>query len=279
MLHLSLEFYYSERIQIRTSQRKRLVEKNLWRRRIKTWSFHILRNMLPSWHHRVAIHMEYCQPRKLTWALVSRVLLGLDHILLVWLTCSLQLLWRSELIWPVQSTSPFITLLDCLMGKAHRQTKTLIRQDIPGRTSKQVRGQTSLRGKLIPQHTLHYLYFGIHVCQGLSAPCGCHCRALFINIYWFTSLSGHNVGLCFLTPFEDRYGLMTCLSWRNASGSGEQAEALEVNVRFITYPFSHLRNCGNTCWDGGSICLGPRVPRKNKCFVPKPCWTWSVSEK
>ena len=120
---------------------------------------------------------------------MSRVLLGLDHILLVWLTCYLQLLWRSELIWPVQSTSPFITLLDCLMGKAHRQTKTLIRQDIPGSTSKQVRGQTPLQVKLIPQHTLHYLYFGIHVrsigfrvCQGLSAPCGCHCRALFINI-------------------------------------------------------------------------------------------------
>ena len=103
MLYLLLEFYHSERLQIRTSQRNRYIEQTGER-----WGL----------EREVSIFLGICHPpsidvwqyawnavnsRNLSEPLVFRALLGFDHILPVWLTCSLHLLWRSELMQPIQS--------------------------------------------------------------------------------------------------------------------------------------------------------------------------------
>lgn len=85
-LTLQLQFYYSSRIQIRCSQKKRCIGQILGG--FQRWSFFVLRDVLPTWHQRVTMRMQYRQPRKLTWSSVCRVFIEVSLYRNGWITTS-----------------------------------------------------------------------------------------------------------------------------------------------------------------------------------------------
>lgn len=125
-LYLYLPFYYSKRIEVRTSQRKRPMGQN-WRTLTGVFQpgrFHVLRNTLLFQHWCVTICAEYWQPRKPIWALCTKFLRRLHHVgwmielLPLWLNSVLIttiLPWRSGWYHVVQSPNPRITWLVFLM--------------------------------------------------------------------------------------------------------------------------------------------------------------------
>lgn len=102
-------------------------------------------------------------------------------------TCVVDLSSAASLKIRSNMACPMHLIIHHIMRLSARQSPqankdTHIRLDAPGSISQQVRGQTPLQVKLIPQHTLPYLYFGMHVrstgfrvCSGLSSPCGWGC--------------------------------------------------------------------------------------------------------
>ena len=101
--------YYRERIQIKISQYKGCKGHSL--ERFQTQScccpLHGVRtHTLPSQHQHVTMHLAYWQPRKRTWALVSKVFIGVPLLRYDWLIdCSHG--WSQSPVWPIPQYPKF----------------------------------------------------------------------------------------------------------------------------------------------------------------------------
>ena len=72
--HTWVIFFYKQGIQIRTNQRKRHIELSMGEFHMQ--SFHHPQDVLPSRHWSVTVLKKYCQPQKLTWALLPSIFIG-----------------------------------------------------------------------------------------------------------------------------------------------------------------------------------------------------------
>lgn len=129
-LYLRLPFYYSKRIQIRTSHRKGHIGQKLRRQVFWTQRFHVLRDVLSSQSWCMEIHTEgtgnpssspqlWC-PEFQAWGLIREVLLSvLLFMWLNWVSATTALPWR-EMGWyhVAAGARPLVTWLHFLVWPA-----------------------------------------------------------------------------------------------------------------------------------------------------------------